>query len=96
MNTVYKRQTVVIFTSALVLLIPLIAMQFTPEVNWQPLDFLVAGVLLIGAGLLSEFIWRKLNTRMYRIAALVTILLVLLLTWIELAVGIFDSPLAGS
>jgi len=39
MNTVYKRQTAIIFLSTLVLLIPLIAMQFTNEVNWQLLDF---------------------------------------------------------
>ncbi|MDV6329933.1 hypothetical protein [Asticcacaulis sp. 201] len=42
-----------------VLIAPVIAMQFTAEVNWTASDFLFAGVLLIGGGALIElFAWR--------------------------------------
>jgi len=34
----------------LILLAPLVAMQFTREVAWTASDFLFAGVLLIGGG----------------------------------------------
>ena len=36
--------------AALVLLLPLIAMQFTDGVNWDVADFLFAGALLVGVG----------------------------------------------
>jgi hypothetical protein len=45
--------------TALILLVPLVAMQFTEEVNWGVADFVAAGALLWGAGLLL----RQLATR---------------------------------
>lgn len=42
--------------TALILAIPLIAMQFTDEVNWDMRDFIIVGLLLAGAGLIYEFI----------------------------------------
>jgi hypothetical protein len=40
--------------TAVVLLVPLVAMQFTDEVDWGVADFVFAGVLLGGTGLLLE------------------------------------------
>jgi peptidoglycan/LPS O-acetylase OafA/YrhL len=79
----------------ILLLIPLIAMQFTNEVNWTFLDFAFAGALLLGTGLICELVIRKINKIKYRIAICVALLVVLLLTWTELAVGIFGTPLSG-
>lgn len=42
-----KRLLIVLVTATL-LLIPLIAMQFTEEVNWNFAYFIVAGALLMG------------------------------------------------
>jgi predicted Na+-dependent transporter len=36
-------------TAAFLLLLPLIAMQFTNEVNWDETDFVVFGAMLFGA-----------------------------------------------
>ncbi|MGB5647474.1 hypothetical protein [Muriicola sp.] len=36
-------------------------MQITAEVNWNTADFLVAGVLLLGTGLMGDLIWRKVK-----------------------------------
>jgi hypothetical protein len=91
-----KRLIIIVLISALILLIPLIAMQFTSEVNWNLLDFVVAGVLLLGTGLMYELTLRKINNINYRIVVYVVILVVFLLTWAELAVGIFGTPLAGN
>jgi len=77
-------------------MIPLIAMQFTTEVHWTAVDFIVAALLLLGFGFLIAFVWNTLASSKYRIFIVVGILLVLLLLWTELAVGIFGSPLAGS
>jgi uncharacterized membrane protein len=71
-------------------------MQFTNEVNWSIMDFLIAGVLLFGTGLTIEFVLRKVKTRKNRILVCGIIILLLLLLWTELAVGIFGSPIAGN
>jgi ABC-type Mn2+/Zn2+ transport system permease subunit len=91
-----KRLVGIIVTVALLLLIPLIAMQFTDEVNWNLFDFVVAGILLIGTGLLCEFVIRKINKIKYRIAICVALLVILILIWAELAVGIFGTPISGN
>lgn len=90
-----KRVTAIVITVALLLLIPLIAMQFTNEVNWTLFDFVAAGVLLLGTGLLCELVIRKVTNIKYRIAICAVLLAALLLVWLELAVGIFGTPFAG-
>lgn len=74
---------------ALLLLAPAVAMRFTGEVRWTAFDFLVAGALLVGAGLALELVvWRVRSVRA-RIAIAVVILAVVLLVWVQGAVGIF-------
>ncbi len=91
-----KRLVTILTVATTLLLIPFIAMQFTNDVNWKIFDFLVAGVLLIGTGLTLEFILRKVKTIRYRVLLGITLILVLILIWAELAVGIFGTPFAGS
>ena len=91
-----KRRIGIVRTVALLLLIPLIGMQFTDDVNWTLFDFIVAGVLLLAAGLMCELVIRKVNKIEHRIAICLAILAALLLIWAELAVGIFGSPLGGT
>ena len=91
-----KRLIGIMITVILLLLIPLIAMQFIDEVNWTLLDFVVAGVLLLATGLICELVIRKVNKIEHRIAICLTILTALLLIWAELAVGIFGTPLGGT
>ena len=90
-----KRLISVMLTSAILLLIPLIAMQFTDEVNWNLFDFIIAGTLLIGTGLMLELVLRKTKKIKYRIIIVTALLIVFLLIWAELAVGIFGTPLGG-
>ena len=91
-----KRLSGIVLIVVLILLIPLIAMQFTDEVNWTLSDFVVAGVLLLATGLMSEVVIRKVNKMEHRIAIYLAILVAFLLIWAELAVGIFGTPFAGS
>ncbi len=90
-----KRLIIIVLTSVIILLIPLIAMQFTDEVNWTLFDFIIAGALLLGTGLMCELAIRKINKIKYRIAICLALLVVLLLIWVELAVGIFGTPFSG-
>lgn len=80
---------------ALILMVPLVAMQFTDEVIWTPIDFTVAGVLLFSVGMAAHIIYRNVG-RPYRPAALFALAVVFFFVWAELAVGVFGSPFAGS
>jgi len=91
-----KRLTMILASVAIILLIPLIAMQFTNEVNWNVFDFVIMGVLLVTTGLLCELVLRKVKSTKNRIILCGVLLVALFLIWAELAVGIFGSPFAGS
>ena len=91
-----NRLKIILIAVFIILLIPLIAMQFSDEVNWTLSDFVVAGVLLLGTGLMCDLVIRKVQNINYRIAICVALLMALLLIWAELAVGIFGSPFSGS
>ena len=91
-----KRLITILLAVPSLLLIPLIAMQFSPEVNWSLSDFLVMGVLLLGVGLMLEIVLRKVQKKNHRVALIALVLIAFLLIWAELAVGIFGTPFAGS
>jgi hypothetical protein len=74
---------------ATLLLLPLIAMQFTREVAWDAADFAFAGVLLIGAGLAFELAAWRTKARAWRLAIGGALVFVVLLIWAEAAVGVF-------
>lgn len=81
--------------TGILLLVPLIAMQFTEEVSWTLVDFEIAAVLLISAGYFIVTANRFLLKSPLRVPVIAFILICLIVFWAELAVGIFDSPLAG-
>jgi hypothetical protein len=74
----------------MILLIPLIAMQFSGEVNWDIMDFIVMGVILFSMGSLFIVISRR-TQRKYRIVIGLLLVTILLFIWAELAVGVFTS-----
>lgn len=76
--------------TALLLLVPLLAMQFTAEVNWAPGDFVAAGLLLFGAGMAWVLATRRARSARHRLVAGALVLLALAAAWAELAVGLFD------
>jgi Kef-type K+ transport system membrane component KefB len=91
-----KRLLLILALIAVLLLTPLIAMQFTTEVNWDSADFIIMAVLLLTTGLVCELILRKFKTFKSRILICGVVLFLFFLIWAELAVGIFGSPFAGS
>ncbi|KQR70338.1 hypothetical protein [Pedobacter sp. Leaf176] len=95
-NSSKQRVAIIFIITALILSIPLIAMQFTSEVNWDFKDFIAAGVLLLSAGMAIEVVIRNVKTNTARTVLFLIILLALFLIWAELAVGIFGTPFAGS
>lgn len=91
-----KRPIRIALITLVILLIPFIAMQFTNEVQWTIADFIIAGGLLFFAGLAIETVTRKIKNKTYKLVLLVAIFSILILIWIELAVGIFGTPFSGN
>ncbi len=90
MNPRRTRPLIILLAVLVLLLIPLIAMQFTDEVNWGSMDFLVMGALLSLVGLGIELVLRRVVRPRHRLLLVLAIVGLFLLVWAELAVGIFD------
>jgi hypothetical protein len=81
--------------AAVLLLLPLVAMQFTSEVNWTLSDFVFAGAMFGLVGGTYELAIRLSRNYAYRGGVAVALLAAFLLVWINLAVGIIgneDNP----
>jgi hypothetical protein len=76
-------------------MIPLLAMQFTEDVNWSIYDFVVMGFLLLFFSLGIDVTMKKVKNENIKILYVVLTILIFLLIWAELAVGIFGSQFAG-
>jgi hypothetical protein len=91
--------------TAALLMVPLVAMQFSDEVVWTLSDFVFAGMLIFGTGLLFLLAIQMTANNLYRAATGLALATTFLLIWINGAVGIIgDSdinmlyvgvPLAG-
>ncbi len=87
-STLFKSISIVATVTGFLLLIPLIAMQFTREVNWGIGDFVAAGILIFAAGMAYTLIARRVNAPWGKAIAGLFVLCILALVWAELAVGI--------
>lgn len=100
MSSTANRSLIWLLTVTAILAIPLIAMQFTQEVNWGITDFIVAAALLAGGALFYELIIRRYmrtsTCKLKPILFTLGLISLILLVWLELAVGILGTPFAGS
>lgn len=81
--------------AGVVMVLPAVAMRFTNEVNWTGSDFLFAGALIGGTGLLFEFALRLSGSSAYRLGAVLGLGTAFLTIWVNLAVGMVgdeDNP----
>jgi hypothetical protein len=77
--------------TASILSVPLVAMQFSDEVDWSLFDFVLMGVLIFGMGLAFELTVRKTRNTACRVATGLALATGFLLIWVNLAVGIIGS-----
>jgi hypothetical protein len=85
-----------IFYPLFLLLIPLIGMTITDEINWSPFDFFTMGSLLILLGIGINLVSSRVKNLKYRVLYIGVIVIIFMLIWAELAVGLFETPIAGS
>lgn len=81
----------ILLVTMLILMVPLVSMQFSNEVNWDAFDFFVAATLLIGSGLIFDFIARRSRDAGYKTGVGVAVVSGLILVWMNLAVGLIGS-----
>ncbi|MFM2236731.1 MAG: hypothetical protein RL209_765 [Pseudomonadota bacterium] len=73
------------------ILTPLVAMQFTKEVNWDETDFIVATIIFGIVGGLIELAVRLSSNWFFRIGALFAVLAGFMLVWANLAIGLIGN-----
>src|SRR5687768_342336 len=77
--------------TASILMVPLVGMQFSDEVLWTLSDFVFAGTLIFGTGLLYQLTTRITGNAAYRTAVGLALAASFLLLWINGAVGIIGD-----
>lgn len=77
--------------AGLLLLTPLVAMQFTEEVDWTASDFVIMGILMAVPLAAFELAVRASSSIAFRAAVAVAMATAFLLVWINLAVGVIGS-----
>ena len=85
-----------IFYPLFLLLIPLIGMAITDEINWSLFDFIIMGSLLIFLSIGINFVSNRTKNLKNRYLYIGILVLIFTFIWAELAVGIFGTPFAGS
>lgn len=81
----------ILLVTAFILAVPLVAMQFSPDVKWGPIDFVAAAALLLGTGFTYELVAKRGGHGAYRAAVGIALAAALILVWINLAVGIIGD-----
>jgi hypothetical protein len=88
---------IVALVTGIILLIPLIAMQYTTEVNWGLGDFVIMGALLFGTGSAFVILTAYSDNFIYKIAMVAAVGSTFLFIWVNLAVGLIGGgPHAGN
>jgi len=85
-----------IFYPLFLLLIPLIGMAISDEINWSVFDFIIMGFLLILLSIGINFVIKPVKNLKNRFLYIGILVLIFMLIWAELAVGIFGTPFAGN
>ncbi|MBT3364640.1 MAG: hypothetical protein HOE88_04880 [Flavobacteriales bacterium] len=80
----------ILFSSLMLLIIPLIAMPFSNQVDWTGSDFIIAGLLLLVAAFAIEVVLRLFTKKRNQVAIIAVLIFVFLSIWAELAVGVLS------
>ena len=90
------RTLILLISLLLLLLIPFVGMQYSNEVKWSLNDFIIMGLILLSFGIIINKIIYHVVSFNKSVILISTLIILFLLLWAELAVGLFNSPFAGS
>jgi hypothetical protein len=93
----YQSIPAVALVTVAILMVPLVAMQFSDHVNWSVLDFLLMGSLIFGTGVLFVLVMRLSSNIVYKVAMGLAIGATFFMVSVNLAVGLIGAgPNAGN
>lgn len=75
--------------TVVILLIPMVAMRISNQVDWSVSDFIVAGLLLFGTGVVYVLLTARTRSTKRRVIVGGVLLVLLGAIWVQLAAGIF-------
>ncbi len=87
----HKRLFYLLAVPTVIMSLPLVAMQFTHEVNWSPADFAIAWSLMAGVGMAYHLATSRERNFLYRMAMGLALVTAFVLVWVNLAVGIIGN-----
>lgn len=87
----YFNNKTLLYVPILILVVPLLGMQLSSDMQWSLFDFVVVGALLYSAIGLYFLISQKLKTNIQKFTVAAAILLTVIFIWAELAVGVFTK-----
>jgi len=91
-----KSQLVILIIVVLILTIPwLEQLDGKAAFHWTFFDYCAAFILLSTFGFGIEYLVRKTKSKKGKFLIILVLTLLFMLLWAELAVGIFNSPIAG-
>lgn len=91
-----KQFTFILIIVVLLLSIPFVVSFFNTEVNWSWFDYTVMGILLLLVGITAAFLFNNLKNKKRRWLYFILLGIVLFVIWAELAVGVFNTVIAGN
>lgn len=92
-----KQTTLAIFAVlALLMAAAFLGNLFVEGWYWSRFDFILAAILLFGTAGLISLVRAIVKNNKYKILISLLIVVILVLVWMELAVGLFGTPFAGS
>ena len=90
-KTAYRLAARPVLAAAVLLTVPLVAMQLTDEVAWDLADFAFMGALIVGTGVLFELAAVTTDSTAYRAGVGVALAAAFLLVWTIGAVGVIGA-----
>lgn len=91
----FKQFVWILILVVLLLSIPFWASLIGDTVNWSWFDYTVMGVLLLLVGITAMFLYNNIKNKNKRWLYFMLLALVLFIIWAELAVGVFNTFIAG-
>ncbi|WPO83285.1 hypothetical protein SD427_02755 [Chryseobacterium sp. JJR-5R] len=96
MTSEKEKSTIVFAVPSVLLVAAILGNLFVKGWSCSPFDFIIASALLFGTASFISLVIGSKKSLWYKLMVSAMIILVLATVWIELAVGIFGSPVAGS
>lgn len=75
--------------------IPFVASFFSTNFNWSWFDYTIMGILLLLVGITATFLFNSVKNQKRRLLYFILLGIVVFVIWAELAVGVFNTVIAG-